>query len=152
MEFIKGGFMFVKQISVFMENRAGRLEEITGILAKSNINIRALSLADTSDFGILRLIVSDPDKATEILKRNAFTVRENDVIAVEVDDKPGGLHEILSLFSKAGISIEYMYAFLERKYEDRAVLIIRVEAAAKAAKMLQDAGKHILVAEETYSM
>jgi len=144
--------MFVKQISVFMENRAGRLEEITGILAKADINIRALSLADTSDFGILRLIVNNPDKAADILKRNAFTVRENDVIATEVDDKPGGLHEILSLFSKAGISIEYMYAFLERKHEARAVLIIRVEAAAKAVKMLQDAGKHLLTADETYSM
>jgi hypothetical protein len=144
--------MFVKQISVFMENRAGRLEEITGILAKAGINIRALSMADTSDFGILRLIVNNPDKAADILKKSEFTVRENDVIATEVDDKPGGLHEILSLFSKAGISIEYMYAFLERKHDDRAVLIIRVEAAAKAVKMLQDAGKHLLTAGETYSL
>jgi hypothetical protein len=144
--------MFVKQISVFMENRAGRLEEITGILAKAGINIRALSLADTSDFGILRLIVNDPDKAADILKQNAFTVRENDVIATEVDDRPGGLHEILNLFSKAGISIEYMYAFLERKRDDHAVLIIRVEAAAKAVKMLQDAGKHLLTAIEAYSL
>jgi hypothetical protein len=149
---MQGGKMFVKQISVFMENRAGRLEEITGILAKAGINIRALSLADTSDFGILRLIVNDPGKAADILKQNAFTVRENDVIATEVDDKPGGLHDILSLFSKAGISIEYMYAFLERKHEDCAVLIIRVEAAAKAVKMLQDAGKHLLTANETYSL
>ena len=144
--------MFVKQISVFMENRAGRLEEITGILARAGINIRALSLADTSDFGILRLIVNDPEKAANILKQNAFTVRENEVIATEVDDKPGGLHEILNLFSKAGISIEYMYAFLERKHDDHAVLIIRVEAAAKAVKMLQDAGKHLLTADEAYSL
>ncbi len=144
--------MFVKQISVFMENRAGRLEEITGILAKAGINIRALSLADTSDFGILRLIVNNPDGAADILKQNAFTVRENDVIATEVDDRPGGLHEILNLFSKAGISIEYMYAFLERKRDDHAVLIIRVEAAAKAVQMLQDAGKHLLTANEAYSL
>jgi len=144
--------MFVKQISVFMENRAGRLEEITGILAKANINIRALSLADTSDFGILRLIVDNPDKTAVILKQNAFTVRENDVIAMEVEDKPGGLHDILCLFSKAGISIEYMYAFLERKHKDRAVLIIRVEAAAKAVKMLQDTGRHLLAADEIYTL
>jgi len=144
--------MVVKQISVFMENRAGRLEEITGILAGSKINIRALSLADTSDFGILRLIVDDPDRATGILKKAGFTVRENEVIALEVDDKPGGLHDILTLFSKAGISIEYMYAFLERRHENRAVLIIRVEAAAKAVKTMQDAGKQLLTAEEIYSL
>jgi hypothetical protein len=144
--------MFVKQISVFMENRAGRLEEITGILAESKVNIRALSLADTSDFGILRLIVDDPDRTAGILKKAGFTVRENDVIALEVEDKPGGLHDILGLFSKAGISIEYMYAFLERRHENRAVLIIRVEAAAKAVKTLQDAGKHLLAAQEIYSL
>jgi hypothetical protein len=144
--------MFVKQISVFMENRAGRLEEITGILAGSNVNIRALSLADTSDFGILRLIVDNPDRTAQILKTGGFTVRENDVIALEVEDKPGGLHDILSLFSKAGISIEYMYAFLERKHDNKAVLIIRVEAAARAVKTLEDAGKHLLAAEEIYSL
>ena len=144
--------MFVKQISVFMENRAGRLEEITGILAKSNVNIRALSLADTSDFGILRLIVDNPDRTAQILKKEGFTVRENEVIALEVEDKPGGLHEILTLFSRAGISIEYMYAFLERRHENKAVLIIRVEAAAKAVKTLEDAGKHLLAAEDIYSL
>ena len=144
--------MFVKQISVFMDNRAGRLEEITGILAKSNVNIRALSLADTSDFGILRLIVDNPDRTARILKKEGFTVRENEAIALEVEDKPGGLHEILTLFSRAGISIEYMYAFLERRHENKAVLIIRVEAAAKAVKTLEDAGKHLLAAEEIYSL
>jgi hypothetical protein len=144
--------MFVKQISVFMENRAGRLEEITGILAKSNVNIRALSLADTSDFGILRLIVDNPDRTAQILKNAGFTVRENEVIALEVEDKPGGLHDILTLFSRAGISIEYMYAFLERKHDNKAVLIIRVEAAAKAIKTLEDAGRHLLAATEIYSL
>jgi hypothetical protein len=144
--------MFVKQISVFMENRAGRLEEITGILAENRINIRALALADTSDFGILRLIVDSPDRAAEILRKAEFTVRENEVIATEIEDKPGGLHEILTLFSRAGISIEYMYAFLERKHDDRAVMIIRVEAAAKAVKILQDAGKHLLTAAEAYTL
>jgi hypothetical protein len=144
--------MFVKQISVFIENRAGRLEEITGILARSGINIRALSLADTSDFGILRLIVDAPDRASDILKREGFTVRENDVIATEVGDRPGGLHDILTLFSKAGISIEYMYASLERKHPDRAVLIIRVEAAAKAVKLLEDAGRHLLSSDEASAL
>jgi hypothetical protein len=144
--------MFVKQISVFMENRAGRLEEITGILAENKINIRALALADTSDFGILRLIVDSPDRAADILRKAEFTVRENEVIATEIEDRPGGLHDILTLFSKAGISIEYMYAFLERKHDDRAVMIIRVEAAARAVKILQDAGKHLLTAVETYTL
>jgi hypothetical protein len=144
--------MFVKQLSVFMENRAGRLEEITGILANSGINIRALALANTSDFGILRLIVDNPARATEILKKEKFTVHENDVIATEIEDRPGGLHEILILFSKAGISIEYLYAFLERRRDDRAVMIIRVEAASKAVRLLQDAGKHLLNAEEIHSL
>jgi len=144
--------MQARQISVFLENRAGRLAEITGILAKEKINIRALSLADTSDFGILRLIVNDPDKTIAILRREHFTVRENEVITVEIEDHPGGLHDILTVLGKAGISIEYMYGFFERKNQDKALMVIRVESAAKAIKCLQDAGMHLLKAEEVYTL
>jgi len=143
--------MQVKQISIFLENRVGRLQEVTDVLAKNSINIRALSLADTSDFGILRLIVSDPDTATRILRESAFTVRENDVIAVEVEDRPGGLAHILDLFSNSGISVEYMYAFVERK-RDNAVMIFRVESVPRAIKALQDAGVSLLSNDEVCSL
>jgi len=135
--------MQVQQISIFLENRVGRLMEVTDVLAKNQINIRALSLADTSDFGILRLIVSNPDQAAKILREGGFTVRENEVLAVEVTDQPGGLAHILGLFNTAGISIEYMYAFLERKTEN-AVMIFRVESLPRAIKALQDAGVSLL--------
>ena len=143
--------MQVQQISIFLENRVGRLQEVAEVLAKNEINIRALSLADTSDFGILRLIVSKPDAATSILRESGFTVRENDVIAVEVEDRPGGLAHILDLFSISGISVEYMYAFVERK-RDNAVMIFRVESVPRAIKALQDADVSLLSNEEVCSL
>ena len=143
--------MQVQQISIFLENRIGRLQEVTDVLAKNDINIRALSLADTSDFGILRLIVSKPDQATSILRDSGFTVRENDVIAVEVEDRPGGLARILDLFSASGISVEYMYAFVERK-RDNAVMIFRVESVPRAVEALQGAGVSLLSNDEVCSL
>ena len=106
--------MKVEQISIFLENKAGRLAEVTRILGKGGINIRALSLADTSDFGILRLIVNDHEKAKQILKDNGFTVGRTEVIAVEVEDRPGGLNSILEILFKANINVEYMYAFVQQ--------------------------------------
>jgi hypothetical protein len=143
--------MQVKQLSIFIENRAGRLEEITDVLAKANINIRALSLADTSDFGILRLIVYKPDKAEKVLKKAGFTIRQNDVIACLVKDKPGGLHELLKLFSNLGVSIEYMYAFLE-KHTGKAVMIFRVEEIGKAIDILKKGGVELLSGEQVYAL
>lgn len=135
--------MQVQQISIFLENRVGRLKEVTDVLAQNQINIRALSLADTSDFGILRLIVSKPDDAAGILRESGFTVRENEVLAVEVPDQPGGLAHILDLFTVAGMSVEYMYALLERRSAS-AVMIFRVESLSRAIKALQDAGVSLL--------
>src|SRR5512144_2171416 len=106
--------MKVEQISVFIENKSGRLAEITRILAEAGINIRALSLADTSDFGILRLIVNDNDKAKEVLKQHGFTVGKTDVVAVEVEDRPGGLHKLLNILYTANVNVEYMYAFVQQ--------------------------------------
>ncbi|MGC9196753.1 MAG: ACT domain-containing protein, partial [Syntrophobacteraceae bacterium] len=103
----------LEQISVFLENQPGRLCEVTRILVEANINIRALSLADTTDFGILRLIVSDNEKARKELKANGFTVGTTDVVAVEVSDNPGGLHHIVKLLKNVNVNIEYMYAFVE---------------------------------------
>ena len=103
--------MLIKQISIFLENKLGRLAKVTRILGENNIDICALSVADTTDFGILRLIVDRPDEAKQVLADNGFTVSINDVIAIEVEDKPGGLAKTLSVLDDKGISIEYMYAF-----------------------------------------
>jgi len=128
--------MRVKQISVFIENRSGRLREVANILGSNGINIRALSLADTSDYGILRLIVDKPDKTLDLLKKSNFTLSETDVIAVEVGDKPGGLSHVLDILGSEDINVEYMYAFVE-KSSDNAVMIFRIENIDKAASVLR---------------
>ena len=143
--------MQVRQISVFMENRAGRLQEITGVLADAKINLRALSLADTSDFGILRLIVDRPDDAVKILRQEGFTIRENVVIACVIADDPGGLNSILNSLARDGISIEYMYGFLG-KHEHEAVMIIRVENVERAIELLLEDGFTLLKGEQIYAM
>ncbi len=143
--------MLVKQLSIFLENRSGRLEEITGILADNKINIRALSLADTSDFGILRLIVDKPDEAEKVLKDNMIAVSINSVVAVVVPDKPGGLHSILVPLRDAGINIEYMYAFLA-KHKDDAIIIFRFENPEAAAEVLQKAGVELISSEDLLGM
>ena len=127
--------MKILQISVFIENQSGRLYEVTNLLGENNINIRALSLADTSDFGILRLIVNDPQKAHTLLKENGFTVGRTEVIAVEVPDKPGGLASVLKVLNENNINVEYMYAFVEMS-GDCAVMIFRFDETDKALKVL----------------
>ena len=143
--------MKVEQISVFLENRAGRLAEVAEILGKNGINIRALSLADTTDFGILRLIVNDREKAKEVLKEAGFTVGITEVVAVEVDDEPGGLAKILTPLSEEGINVEYMYAFVE-KSRNKAVLIFRFENTDKAIEVLTKNNITILDGEQVYSL
>ena len=143
--------MKVDQLSIFLENRAGRLAEVTRILADSGVNIRALSLADTSDFGILRLIVSDHEKAKVALKENGFTVGRNAVVAVEVSDKPGGLHAILSLLCSGGVNVEYMYAFVHQ-CERSAVIIFRFDRTDQAIELLQKNNITIIPGEKLYSI
>lgn len=143
--------MRVEQISVFLENKAGRLAEVTRILAESGINIRALSLADTSDFGILRLIVNDNNKAKEVLKAQGFTVGKTDVVAVEVEDRPGGLHKILDSLYKANVNVEYMYAFVQQSGSN-AVIIFRFDNFEEAVKVLQANGVTVIQAEKLYSI
>ncbi|MBN1293492.1 MAG: ACT domain-containing protein [Candidatus Latescibacteria bacterium] len=143
--------MKVKQISVFIENRSGRLLEVTDILGKNNINIRALSLADTSDYGILRLIVNNPDTALKVLKSANFTLSETDVIAVEVPDKSGGLAEVLKILDSSGINVEYMYAFVE-KSSNNAVMIFRIENIDRAIETLKNKKIVILNNEQVYSL
>ena len=128
--------MTLKQISVFLENKKGRLAEVTKLIAAEKINIRALSLADTTDFGVLRLIVNDPDRCFAALKANNFVAQQTDVIAVEVMDKPGGLQQILDVFDEKNINIEYMYAFVEKK-TDKAIVIFRIDQPEKAIDVLE---------------
>ena len=138
--------MKVKQLSIFMENRASRLAEVVRLLGQAKINIRALSLADTSDFGILRLIVNDTDRAVKALRDAGHTVSLTEVIAVEVPDSPGGLASVLEPLRAAGVNVEYMYAFVE-KATDKAVVIFRFENLDAALTVLNKAGISVLPAE-----
>ncbi len=139
--------MTVTQISVFLENKCGRLAKVASVLGGNNINIRALSIADTSDFGILRLIVDDPQRSIEVLKAEGFAVSETDVIAVKVQDKPGGLAECLKTFNGCGANIEYMYAFVG-SFQKNAIVIFKVEDVHHIGKLLQEAGMRLLTTEE----
>jgi hypothetical protein len=143
--------MRVEQISVFLENKAGRLAEVARILAEAGINIRALSLADTSDFGILRLIVNDNNKAKEALKQHGFTVGKTDVCAVEVEDRPGGLHRILDVLYKSNVNVEYMYAFVQQSGSN-AVIIFRFDNLDEAVKVLHANGVPVIEGEKLYAM
>jgi len=131
--------MKLQQISVFIENQSGRLHEVTKLLGESGINIRALSLADTSDFGILRLIVNNPEKAYDLLKENEFTVGRTEVLAVIVSDHPGGLAKILGCLDANNINVEYMYAFVDH-HRERAIMIFRFDDTDLAAEKLSSAG------------
>ena len=143
--------MKVEQISIFIENKSGRLAEITRILGEAGINIRALSLADTSDFGILRLIVNDGAKATTVLKEHGFTVSKTEVVAVEVPDRPGGLSTILQTLDREAINVEYMYAFVER-CGGNAVIIFRFDETEKAITVLKAQNFNMLEGSRLYNM
>jgi hypothetical protein len=143
--------MPVKQISVFLENKSGRLLDVTRALGDSGVNIRAMCVADTSDFGVVRLIVDDPEKAHEGLKGSGFTVKETTVIAVEVEDVPGGLGAVMKPLVEQEMNIEYLYCFLEKAAE-KAIVIIRVEEAEQAIGALKVSGFRVISAEELYAM
>jgi hypothetical protein len=142
--------MKAEQISIFLENKSGRLAEVMRVLGAAQVNIRALSIADTSDFGILRIIVNDKDKALAALKENNFTVSKTEVIAVEVPDTPGGLSKILDLLDSQKVNVEYMYAFIER-HSENALIIFRFDENDKAIEVLQKAGVTILSSQEIYN-
>ena len=139
--------MKVEQISVFVENKPGRLEHVTRVLADADINIRALSLADTSDFGILRLILNDSDTAEKALQKEGFTVRRTRVVAVEVPDRPGGMHSISKALAGKNINVEYAYAFVERSGEN-AIIIFRFDDIDAGIQALIEAGFNVLPGEK----
>jgi hypothetical protein len=135
--------MGIKQISVFVENSSGRLAEITAVLAAAKINLRALTIADTADFGILRIIADDPDKALAVLQEKKYTARATEVIGVELDDKPGALALVLDIFSKTGVNIEYLYASLGQSH-GHAVVIFKVQDMAYGLKTAQEKGLKVI--------
>jgi len=139
----------VKQISIFLENKSGRLANVTRILGENDIDISALSIADTTDFGILRLIVNNPEKAEEVLKREGFTVASTDVIAIAVEDRPGGLYKALAILEEKSIGIEYIYAFVGKR-SNEALVILRPEKPFDAVKVLKEKNVKILEQEDVY--
>lgn len=141
--------MLVKQISVFLENKEGRVARVTNILSEAGINIRALSIADTTEFGILRLIVDKPEKAENALRENGLTVSITEVIAISIEDEPGGLAKALQVLHDNRISVEYIYAFIS-KTSRKANVILRVEDCQRATESLEEKGFLVLTAREVY--
>ena len=143
--------MSVKQISVFLENKEGRLADVTKVLGELGIDISALSIADTTNFVILRLIVNDPVQAESILKDAGYAVRVSEVLAIAVEDTPGALSKALDVLEKSSIEIEYIYAFIG-KTDNRALVVLKVKDMDKAAEVLADADIYVLRDEEVYTL
>jgi hypothetical protein len=135
--------MNVTQLSAFVTNKPGHLQKVLKVLADENINIITLTIAETMDFGILRMIVNDPDKGYKVLKEHNITSSITDVLALEIDDTPGSLYNALDVFAKLNLNIEYMYAFTEKR-EGKAVMIFRFEDIEAAKKALNDKGYNIV--------
>lgn len=142
--------MHIRQLTIFLDNRPGRLQSVTSILAKKNINLRALSIADSTDFGLLRIIVDQPDKAHETLEKDGFVVKVNDVLAIKIGDHPGGLQEILEPLTEAEINIEYIYGYATKS--EIAVILFKTDDNQKAKKILEKASKPLLNEKELFKL
>ncbi len=142
--------MQIKQVSVFLENKSGRLNEVTQILGEANINLSAFTIADTAEFGILRMIVSDPEKAKKVLKENSFSVQTTDVILVKSPNKPGSLAKMLNILSKEGVFMEYMYAFSLN--DDGAVIVMRPTNIQKCVDILLKHNTELLSADNPFQL
>ncbi len=143
--------MKVKQLSIFLQNKEGSLYDALDILTKANINIKALSLADTSDFGILRIVVDNPKKGIEILKENNFLVKPTDIVAIEMNDNPGGLSSILGIIKKNKINLEYLYAFTHDK-TDKAILLLHTDNLDDLINSLKNEDIVIVPPHEVYNL
>jgi len=143
--------MKIKQLSIFLENKEGRLWHALDTLAKDNINIRALSIADTSDFGILRIIVHDPDKAKKVLEANDFIVKIKNIIGVQLTDSPGGLASVLKVLNDNKINLEYLYAFTHEKSEI-AILLLQTDDLDNLITVLEENGIKIVPSQEVYDL
>ncbi|MHC4881631.1 MAG: ACT domain-containing protein [Planctomycetota bacterium] len=135
--------MKITQISVFLENRKGRLFDICSLLGNAGINIRALTVAETESFGVLRMVVDKPDEAIELFRKNNVTANQTDVVAAEVPDKPGGLAEVLKTLSDNDVNVEYMYGFVE-KHSENALLVFRFDNPERAAQVLRENGLKVI--------
>ena len=142
--------MKISQLSLFIENKPGTLNRVCQCLKKHNINISTLSLADTEQFGILRLLVQDPEKARQLLEADGFIVKVTEVLALPVPDRPGGLADILDILDGAGLSIEYMYAFTFGNREN-AIMVFRFEDTDRALKVLSETNVDVVKAEDLLS-
>lgn len=145
-----GIYMKIKQLSIFLENKKGRMRNALDVLADGGFNIRALSIADTSDFGILRLIVPQPDEAKKILEENNFVVKTGYVIAVEMSDQPGGLSTILGILDDSKINLDYLYAFVDEK-EERAIVLLHPEDINAGIEVLKKGGATIIPSDDVYN-
>ncbi len=135
--------MEITQISVFLENRKGRLHELCSLLGDNNINIMALTIAETETFGVLRMVTDKPDEALKLLKKSGFTARQTRVLAVEVGNEPGSLARIVKIFDENDANVEYMYAFAHT-INDKALLVFKIEDFEQAQKLLKDNGVNLI--------
>lgn len=142
--------MKIKQLSVFLENSSGRLTEVTKLLSEANINLSAFTVADTAEFGILRMIVSEPERAKEVLKQNGFSIKITEVIMVKSPNKPGGLAKLLEILSNGGVFMEYMYAFSMN--DQGAVIVMRPSDIQKGVDILLKHGTELLTADDQYQL
>ena len=143
--------MIQKQISVFLENKPGKLSKFVSLLAENQIDLSALSIAETQDYGILRIIVDQPDKAVELLRERDYIVKQTDVIAAVMDDRPGGLSAVLRILAGAGVSVEYMYAFVGNR-QGHAVVVMRTDAPDKAQQALEENHVTTLEPKDVYRL
>lgn len=139
--------MFIKQLAVFLENKKGRLASLASVIARNGIDLYALSIADTTNFGILRALTDDTDRAVEILRSEGYMVNVTEVIAAQVPDRPGGLAEVLALLDESNIAVEYLYSFV-RNPSDSALILFRVSDTASALTALTGAGIRLISKEE----
>lgn len=142
--------MLIKQLSVFLENREGRLEKVTETLLKHNININSFSLADTKEYGMLRMIVSEPERGREVLKSEGFSASLTNVVAVKIPQRVGALHELLKYLTSSKVNIEYMYTIYITG--DNSSVIMKMSDTELAIKVLQEAGYQLLSSEAAYSL
>ncbi len=141
--------MEIKQLSIFIENQKGHLAALTDVLNRENIDIRAISVFDTSEYGILRMVVDFPDRALKVLEKEGFTAKISDVLAIEPEDKPGSLCEVFKILDKNNIDIEYIYSFVLRK-EEMPLIILKVNHHEKGVEALQNAGIKVVSKEAVY--
>jgi len=141
--------MIAYHISVFAENRPGRLDHITGVLAQASVNIRAIKISDLGEHGVVKILVDDPDTAYHALKQAGVLASQKEIVAVAVEDRPGGLHEVLKLLTRQRINVEDSYGFV---LHTRAVLVIEVADVAETMRLLKEAGLHLLSREEIYAL